>query len=117
MSCLTTENAHWSKKVENLELALTESKRTIAENENLHVEFSKICASCKGKSSVNELENKSSWNMLENIISKLDDLSYSIDEKTGNQTVFVKPRYGLGYNGLSELDPRNRLNTKRFVLN
>ena len=42
--------------------------------------------------------------MLENIISKLDDLSYSIDEKTVNQTVFVKPRYGLGYNGPSEFD-------------
>lgn len=60
VSCLTTKNAHWSKKVENLELALTESKRTIAENENLHAESSKFCASCKDKSSANELENKSS---------------------------------------------------------
>ena len=104
VSCLTTENAHWSKKVENLELALTESKRTIAENEKLHAESSKICASCKGKSSVDKMECKSSWNMLENIISKLDDLSCSIDEKTVNQTVFVRPRYGLGYKGPSEFD-------------
>ena len=104
VSCFTTENAHWSKKVENLELALTEAKRTNAENKNLHAKSSKICASCKGKSFVNELENRSFWSMLEKIISKLDDLTDSIDDKTVNQTVFVKPRYGLGYYDPSEFD-------------
>ena len=59
-------------KVEDLELSLSDAKRTIVENEKLHVESSKICAKCKGKSSVDEIECKSSWNMLENIISKLD---------------------------------------------
>src|ERR1044071_6504815 len=42
--------------------------------------------------------------MLEKIISKLDDLTDSIDDNTVNQTVFVKPRYGLGYYGPSEFD-------------
>jgi len=35
-------------------------------------------------------------------------LSYSIDEKTINHTMFVKPRYGLGYNGPSEFDSKEQ---------
>ena len=113
MSCLINENVHWSKKVENLELAATESKRTrtIIENENLHAQSS---TSYKGKSSVNELENKSSWSMLEKIISKLDDLTDSIDDKTVNQTVFVKPQYSLGYYGPSEFDTKEQVEHEKI---
>ena len=52
--------------------------------------------------------------MLEKIISKLDDLTDSIDDKTVNQTVFVKPRYGLGYYGPFEFDTEEQAEHKKI---
>ena len=40
--------------------------------------------------------------MLDNILSKIEYLAYSKDDKTVNQTVLVRPRHGLGYRGSSE---------------
>ena len=55
-----------------------------------------FCTNCKGKNikatSDNMLNSK-----LDLILDKLDTLTKSIDDKTVNQTVFVKARPGLGY--------------------
>ena len=99
ISCMVEENILWANKVERLETELVEAKNSLKETEDIHAQCSKLCTSCKGKSILEDFEPQSTQNMLDNILCKIDDLTFAINDKTVNQTVFVRPRYGLGYRG------------------
>ena len=145
ISCLTTENSVWSRKLEETKKLLFSSSKkcdsctalekelaqlkdstsmsnvshvscdncTALENELAHVKDFASMSSVSHVSCDNcimlEKELKHAKNcqssltpendLLVEIIDKLDVLTTSINEKTVNQTVFVKQRYGIGYPG------------------
>jgi len=89
----------WADKVKKLEHELAMTKEALKETEDNNAQSSKLCTSCKGKSIFEDSESKFSQNMLDNILTKIEDLTDAINDKTVNQTVFVRPRHGLGYRG------------------
>lgn len=54
------------------------------------------CSTCKGKTKVDE--SRLNETKLDDILSKLDSISASIEAKSLPQIVFVKAQPGLGFN-------------------
>src|ERR1044071_7679591 len=62
----------------------------------------KACEGCKGKqpsiTSVSDESPIDSKHYFELMLTKITNLTELIDKKTVNQTIFVKEKFGLGYN-------------------
>ena len=97
---MNVENSVWYKKLVVSENALKETRNQLALAKSMHDNSSRICDKCASGSSGNvnviSPENMSQVS-LQAIMEKLGCITQSINEKTVNQTVFVKQRYGLGY--------------------
>ena len=107
ISCLGTETSIWYKKLKESENALKETRNQLSLFESMYSNSSRMCDRCTSGSSgnVNVSSPESiSQVSLQAIMEKLDCISQSINEKTVNQTVFVRQRYGLGYSGNQDLE-------------
>src|SRR6185295_5117942 len=91
---LRNESEDLSNRLADKEKALKRAMETTL--------VTKACEGCKGKQpTVASVSNESptdSKHYFELLLSKITYLTDLIDEKTVNQTVFVKERFGLGYN-------------------
>ena len=103
---LRSENLDLSTRLADKEQNLQKLKGMILKT--------KSCEGCKGKQpqgTVSSNFQATTESSLAMIMDKLEKLATSIDEKTVNQTVFVKARPGLGFSeDASTLSPQDKLN-------